>query len=110
MASPKKTLWPLEPHTRGKHLVLKFYLDAWLPILGTRSGRILFIDGFAGPGEYSGGEAGSPMIALNAFTTHTARSKIEAEVVFFFIEKDADRAAHLKKLVAERGRGCPENC
>lgn len=47
---PKNTLWPLEPHTRGKHLVLKHYLDAWFPILGSWSGRILFIDGFAGPG------------------------------------------------------------
>ena len=49
MGLPKKTLWPLEPHTRGKHLVLKSYLDAWLPIMGTRNARILVIDGFAGP-------------------------------------------------------------
>ena len=47
MAIPKETLWPLEPHTRGKHRVLKSYLDAWLPIMGKRNRRILFIDGFA---------------------------------------------------------------
>lgn len=47
MAIPKETLWPLEPHTLGKHLVLKSYLDAWLPIMGKWNGRILFIDGFA---------------------------------------------------------------
>src|SRR5262245_51017356 len=78
MAAPKKTLWPLDPHTRCKHLVLKSYLDAWLPILGTWNGRILFIDGFAGPGEYEGGEPGSPMIALNALKNHVAQSKITA--------------------------------
>ena len=27
--------------------------------------EILYIDGFAGPGEYEGGEAGSPIIALD---------------------------------------------
>src|SRR5438128_12591526 len=100
MATPKKTLWPLEPHTRGKHFVLRSYLDAWLPIMGTWNGRILFIDGFAGPGEYEGGEPGSPLIALNALKNHVAQSKITAEVVFQFIEKDVERAAHLQSLIS----------
>ncbi|MFV2045518.1 MAG: three-Cys-motif partner protein TcmP, partial [Anaerolineales bacterium] len=67
---PDSTLWALEPHTTGKHKVLRGYLDAWFPILGTWSGRILFIDGFAGPGEYRGGEQGSPQIALDALLKH----------------------------------------
>src|SRR5437868_3544213 len=66
VADPDETLWPLEPHTLGKHLVLRAYLDAWLPIMARWNGRILFIDGFAGPGEYSTGEDGSPIIALKA--------------------------------------------
>lgn len=57
---PKSTLWPREPHTEGKHLVLKEYLNAWFPILGGTQGRIVFIDGFAGPGEYAGGELELP--------------------------------------------------
>ena len=110
MASPKKTLWPLEQHTRGKHLVLKSYLDAWLPIMGTWNGRILFIDGFAGPGEYEGGERGSPLIALNALENHIAQSKITAEVMFHFIEKDPDRAAHLRSLISGQQKGLPPKC
>lgn len=110
MAPPKKTLWSLEPHTRGKHLVLKSYLDAWLPILGTWNGRILFIDGFAGPGEYESGEPGSPIIALDAMKNHIAQSKITAEVVFDFIEKDQDRASHLKALVSARKSTLPSKC
>ena len=70
---PKTPLWPLEPHTRGKHLVLKSYLDAWFPIMGSWNGRILFIDGFAGPGEYEGGEEGSPLIALRSLKDHHAQ-------------------------------------
>lgn len=58
MSAPRSKLWPLEAHTRGKHLVLKNYVNAWLPILGSTRQRILFIDGFAGPGEYAGGEEG----------------------------------------------------
>ena len=47
MAIPKETLWPLEPHTLGKHRVLKSYLDAWdSPLWVKRNRRILFIGGF----------------------------------------------------------------
>ena len=56
---PRTTTWSLEPHTKGKHLVLQHYMGAWLPILTSWNGRVLFIDAFAGPGEYTGGEAGS---------------------------------------------------
>ena len=110
MAIPTETLWPLEPHTLGKHLVLKSYLDAWLPIMGKWNGRILFIDGFAGPGKYKGGEDGSPLIALNALKNHAAQSAINAEVVFFFVEKDTVRAACLKGLVQTESRTLPSRC
>ena len=66
MAAPRQTIWPLEPHTRAKHEILKRYLQAWMVILSQgQFPEILYIDGFAGPGEYSGGEAGSPIIALD---------------------------------------------
>jgi three-Cys-motif partner protein len=97
MATKQETLWELEPHTLGKHLVLRAYLDAWLPILSSANSRVLFIDGFAGPGEYAGGDEGSPQIAIRALVDHSA--KINAEVVYYFIEKDADRAKHLQKVV-----------
>lgn len=100
---PDETVWPLGEHTPGKHRVLRGYLDAWLPILGMKQDRILFIDGFAGPGEYAGGEPGSPIIALRALKEHAARGKISAEVEFLFVESDAARVANLTRLVdAER--------
>ncbi len=99
MSAPRETVWELKPHSLGKHLVLKEYLKAWLPILGQTQGRILFLDGFAGPGEYRGGEQGSPVIALNAFREHSARKMITAEVRFVFIEKHEDRARHLERLL-----------
>jgi three-Cys-motif partner protein len=88
---PRDTVWPLEDHTRGKHEVLREYLKAWLPILGTTHGRVVFFDGFAGPGEYTGGEPGSPVIAIEAFTQHVARERMR-DVRFLFIEARPDRA------------------
>jgi three-Cys-motif partner protein len=108
--NPKPALWKLEPHTRGKHLVLKNYLDAWIPILGRTSSRILFIDGFAGPGEYEGGEEGSPIIALRALNEHRAKGQILAQILFIFIEKDERRAKHLDNLVDEWKVQLPPNC
>ena len=93
-------LWEMKPQTEGKHLVLRKYLDAWFPILGFTNGRILYIEAFAGPGEYTGGEDGSPVIALKAFEEHNARKKIDSEILFAFIDADADRIAHLAALVA----------
>lgn len=107
MAPPKDILWDLEPHTMGKHLVLRAYLNAWFPILSSWQKRILFIDGFAGPGEYKGGEEGSPQIAMRALVDHTA--KIEAEVVFFFIEVEPERAQHLESIVNDWMIKLPKN-
>jgi len=106
MAAPKTTTWPLEPHTRAKHEILRRYLQAWTPILSA-SGvpLILYIDGFAGPGRYDGGEDGSPVIALKAALQH--KSRIQGEVRFLFIEDDRDRAEILEKIVGEIER--PQN-
>jgi three-Cys-motif partner protein len=101
MPVPQATVWSLDDHSRGKHLVLRHYLDAWLPILGRSHGRVVFIDGFAGPGEYVGGEDGSPLIALKALTDHGARSRIP-EVRFLYIEDRPDRADHLRALLMAR--------
>lgn len=94
------TLWPLAEHTKGKHAVLKSYLDAWLPILSKFRGRVLIIDGFAGPGRYSGGEEGSPLIAIRCVREHTASAMI-SEVVCLFIEADKTNAEHLEAVLEE---------
>lgn len=62
------------------------------------NGRIVLIDGFAGPGRYTGGEEGSPIIALRALLEHAYFQKHLAgrEVVFIFIEEDAARADALR--------------
>jgi three-Cys-motif partner protein len=101
MAAPRQTVWELEPHTRAKHELLKRYLQAWMIILSQgKFAEILYIDGFAGPGEYAGGEAGSPIIALD--TALEFKPPLTAKVHFLFVEERDDRAAHLRKQVALR--------
>lgn len=58
--APDSTQWRLEPHTAAKHEILRRYMNAWFPILGSYHGRVVFLDGFAGPGIYADGEPGSP--------------------------------------------------
>lgn len=96
MAIPKDILWDIKPHTRAKHKILREYLLAWIPILGMRHDPIVYIDGFAGPGKYKGGEAGSPIIALRAALMH--KDRIGA-MSFVFVEEREDRLEHLKAYV-----------
>ena len=103
MAAPRQTIWQLEPHTRAKHEILKRYLQAWMVILSQgKFSEILYIDGFAGPGEYEGGEVGSPIIALD--TAPGFKPPLTAKVHFLFVEERDDRADHLRKQVALRTR------
>ena len=73
------------------------------------NGRILFIDAFAGPGEYSGGERGSPLIALDALIQHSARARMSGQIRYIFLEKKKDRAIHLDGLLQEMDSELPPN-
>lgn len=94
MAQPKTTIWELEPHTAAKHEILRRYLQAWAPILSQgKFPHLVIVDGFAGPGRYSKGEEGSPIIAIKAVIGQPR--PITAKVDFHFIELDKRRAGHL---------------
>jgi three-Cys-motif partner protein len=95
MAKPNETLWEIEPHTKAKHEILQRYLGAWFPILGSKIPKIVYIDGFCGPGKYKGGEDGSPIIAVKEALKHTSILS-NSDVNFLFIEERFDRIEHLK--------------
>jgi three-Cys-motif partner protein len=99
MAKHHPTVWKIDPHTQAKHRILRGYLDSWLPILGSWSSRLGYIDGFAGPGRYAGGEDGSPIIALKAALEH--RASLRSELVCLFIEQDGARKAQLEQELAQ---------
>lgn len=103
------TVWPLDPHTMGKHIVLRHYLDAWLPIMMRSNDRVLYIDAFAGPGVYQGGELGSPLIAINRFINHPRLSGATGRIGFEFIEADFDRYMHLQSVLGREEYRLPAN-
>ena len=71
-----------------------------MPIMTRYNERVLYIDGFAGPGIYEDGEAGSPLTAIDAALNH--KTSIDSEIDFWFIEDDPRRAQKLEPLVSER--------
>jgi three-Cys-motif partner protein len=98
---PDSIIWEISPHTLAKHLILKRYIQAWAPILaqGSKHKRLVYIDGFAGPGEYLGGEDGSPIVALKALKEHILNDNFHTEFVNLFIENDDRRAENLKNII-----------
>lgn len=91
---PGKT-WRIEPHTNAKLDILRGYLQAWFPILALgRHPRVVYIDGFAGPGRYEEGEEGSPIIALKAVLNQPI--SLGAALEFHFVEADPEVRIHLE--------------
>jgi three-Cys-motif partner protein len=87
-----KGLWEAAPHTRAKIEIVSRYLYLWFEILGRtkKINRLVYIDGFAGPGEYTNLPIGSPVAVLNQAkrALFNADSPLRSkELRFHFIEK-----------------------
>src|SRR3954447_17728649 len=108
MAKSMPTVWPLEEHTRAKHELLTRYLSRWVPIFQHGYGRtadLVFIDGFAGPGVYEGGEPGSPVLMIHEYLKSPRQS--DTTLHCFFIEENSARCAELDQRVSDfRGPRC----
>lgn len=105
---PKKhpTVWTAEPHTLAKIAILRDYLIRWFQILGissiSRGQDLIYVDGFAGPGEYTNHKQGSPLEALIAAKKARAdnRTQWKAGLIHcVFIEADKARFEHLQQRV-----------
>lgn len=62
------------------------------------SKRFVFFDAFAGPGVYSDGSPGSPLIALETLLSH-AVVNLDCEFILLFNEGDVARYEHLVDLL-----------
>jgi three-Cys-motif partner protein len=84
--------WDLSLHTAAKHHVLERYLQAWWPIMLNSMPRVTYVEGFAGPGVYTKGEPGSPIIALR---TLNAASALDKPVDLIFVDREPRCLARL---------------
>jgi len=95
----KKIPWEIEPHTQVKLAILQRYLQPWFAILSSSHGRVVYLDGFAGPGEYiykGKNVNGSPLIAIETYLGHKLKNRIK-EIVFIFVEKELKVFQYLEK-------------
>jgi three-Cys-motif partner protein len=101
-------LWPAAPHTLAKHSVYRQYLSKWMPIMiHSWKGNVTYAEGFAGPGIYTGGEPGSPVIALETLI-HDPDLRVRArDLRFLFVEKDKRRVAQLREQLTVSARPVP---
>lgn len=88
-----------------KHALIEHYLNGWLPMLGSWSGRVLYFDTHAGRGKHVRGQCGSPLVAMRTLLNHKYRESVfnKCEVVFFFIETDDNNCRSLQSEINNLG-------
>lgn len=81
-----------------KHALLKRYIPVFGGKTGSRSGKVVFLDGYAGRGRTADGTPGSAELILQ-----TAQSQARAGISWqcFFFETDSASYRHLEKVVIE---------
>jgi len=106
MTDPKPAIYEADPHTRAKHHILREYLKRWLPILahqsesiGHANSRLLYVDGFAGAGEYTDNIPGSPIVAIQTALGHSGDFRVPVRIKFIEIRRD--RVANLRRLIEQ---------
>lgn len=97
MSKKKETLWDAPAHTIAKIEILRGYLQVWFSVLGRQGLDVWFIDGFAGPGEYSNYPDGSPVAALRAADAalESAGGSIAGRIHCVFMEENRKRFENL---------------
>jgi three-Cys-motif partner protein len=84
------------PWSERKDLILDYYLRPYLAKIGKLGAPILLIDGFAGPGEFGDGAAGSPLIFVRRAQEALA-SRPDLRLKLICIEADPELYARLSE-------------
>ncbi|MHD0307106.1 three-Cys-motif partner protein TcmP [Rhodococcus erythropolis] len=81
--------WAADPHTKIKHALYRQYLSKWFPIMAAGwGGDITYAEGFSGPGIYTNGEPGSPVIALRTILDDRKLRTSSHKLRLLFVDKD----------------------
>lgn len=108
--------WMLKKHTQVKHTLLEKYLTPWTYKLGSRHNMLLYIDGFAGRGEYFDYDGnvvgvGSPIIAMrkaqDLLTWAKENNRELSEFWCLFIEKNEQNYQNLVEVIEREKEKCP---
>ncbi|MCZ4124998.1 three-Cys-motif partner protein TcmP [Streptomyces sp. H39-S7] len=81
-----------------KHNLLGRYIPQFGGMTGSREGRIVYLDGYAGEGRYESGESGSAEIAMKVASGHLRRHHLRWTC--FFVEREPESLARLEKVAS----------
>lgn len=96
----KQVIWNAHPRTKAKLEIVGHYLSAWFGILAKGGHRhLIYIDGFCGPGEYLGGERGSPVVAAS-LASATAAAYPSLKITLILVDQDSATLDHLQSIDA----------
>lgn len=101
MSKKMPTVWEAAPHTIAKITLLGSYLYVWFSMLGRSFSKDLwYIDGFAGPGEYTNFANSSPLASIKAAQTAIAGQQWRAGQIFCALfEDDKARFSNLQAVL-----------
>ena len=86
------------PWSKGKDVILGYYLAAYLAKVRTLRRPVLLVDGFAAPGRYRDGESGSPVIICRqAIAAMEGRAGPPVRV--WCIERQSELVAQLSRNI-----------
>ncbi|HCA84720.1 MAG TPA: hypothetical protein DEQ61_04015 [Streptomyces sp.] len=79
-----------------KHKLLGHYIPQFGGMTGSRDGKLVYLDGYAGEGRYKSGEPGSAEIAMRVASSHLTKNNLRWSC--FFVERKSDSANRLEKI------------
>ncbi|MFE4995702.1 three-Cys-motif partner protein TcmP [Streptomyces mirabilis] len=96
----EQTVWKSDPHTQVKHLVYRHYLQCWMGKILQTFPEATIVDAFAGPGVYTDGPPGSPIVVAKTFLEHTAYRRFN-KLNLVCLEERPDRVEELRRQFAK---------
>ncbi len=87
-----------------KHGILRRYLRVFASKTGSTApgGRVAYLDGYSGPGEYEDGTPGSPMLAAETAEILSTIRELEG----FYVERDHATFERLRDTLSSTGHRC----
>ena len=104
MSKKMPVVWEAAPHTVAKITLLGSYLYIWFSILGRSFSKDLwYIDGFAGPGEYTNFANSSPLASIKAaLAAVTGQNWKAGKIHCVFFEDDRSRFSNLLSIIGQK--------
>ena len=105
----KGSRWKPPKHSGLKEQIIQQYLRVWFTALTKKSSKVVYVDGFAGPGYFEEiNMVGSPLIAIDEAAWALERHS-QAEIDLIFVERDPETFKQLERNVQGKLKELSQN-